>query len=96
MKKINTLKSFKSKSLNGIINVPGDKSISQRALMFSSLCYGSVRIYGLLESTDVLNTLKSLKSLGIKIIFNRKSYEVFGTGGVYSKPKKTLDFGNIV
>ena len=94
MKKIITLKSFKSKSLNGIINVPGDKSISQRALMFGSLCYGSVKIYGLLKSTDVLNTLKSLKSLGTKIVLNKKSCEVFGTGGVYSKPKKTLDFGN--
>ena len=44
MTKINTLKSFKSKSLNGIINVPGDKSISQSALIFASLCYGLVKI----------------------------------------------------
>ena len=94
MKKIITLKSFKSKSLNGIINVPGDKSISQRALMFGSLCYGSVKIYGLLQSTDVLNTLKSLKLLGIKIVLNKDFCEVFGTGGVFSKPTKPLNFGN--
>ena len=67
MKKINTLKSFKSKCLNGIINVPGDKSISQRALMFASLCFGSVKIYGLLKSKDVMNTLNALKSLGVII-----------------------------
>ena len=72
MKKINTLKSSKSKCLNGIISVPGDKSISHRAIMLSSLCYGSVKIYGLLEATDVQNTIKAIKSLGIKIVKKKK------------------------
>lgn len=94
MKKIITLKSFKSKSLNGIINIPGDKSISQRALMFASLCYGSVKIYGLLKSTDVMNTLKSLKLLGIKVSLKKNFCEILGTGGFFIKPNKILNFGN--
>ena len=94
MIKTNTLKSEKSKSLNGIINIPGDKSISQRALIFASLCYGSVKIYGLLESSDVLNTLNSIKALGVKIKKHKKYYEVFGNGGCYENPKKALYFGN--
>ena len=94
MKKINTLKSFKSKSLNGIINVPGDKSISHRALIFLSLSYGSATIKGLLESIDVLNTCKSLKKLGVKIIKKGSNYKVFGNGGVFQNPKKELNLGN--
>ncbi len=94
MKKINTLKSFKSKSLNGIINVPGDKSISHRALIFLSLSYGSAKIKGLLESTDVFNTCKSLQKLGVKIIKKGSNYEVFGNGGVFQNPKKELNLGN--
>ena len=68
MKKSFTLKSSKSKSLNGIIYVPTDKSISIRALILSSICLGNSKIYNLLESEDVLNTLKSLKILGVKIL----------------------------
>ena len=94
MKKIFTLKSSKSKCLNGIINVPGDKSISQRALIFASLCYGSVKIFGLLESTDVLHTLNSLRLLGVKISLKKTHCEVLGNGGEYFKPKDSLDFGN--
>ena len=94
MTKINTLKSFKSKSLNGIINVPGDKSISQRALIFASLCFGSVKIRGLLESQDVLHTLNSLRELGVKIELNKDFCKVFGNGGVFTTPKKNLNFGN--
>ena len=63
MKKPFTLKSLKSKSLNGIIYVPSDKSISIRALIISSLCLGNSKIFNLLESEDVLNTVKSLKKI---------------------------------
>ena len=94
MKKINTLKSSKSKCLNGIISVPGDKSISHRAIMLSSLCYGSVKIYGLLEATDVQNTIKAIKSLGIKIVKKKNFYQVFGNGGNFKKTSNYLDFGN--
>ncbi|MBC33108.1 MAG: hypothetical protein CMN01_00540 [Rickettsiales bacterium] len=67
MNKTCTLKSNKSKCLKGIISVPPDKSISQRALILSAICMGNSKIYNLLESEDVLNTLKSIEKLGLKI-----------------------------
>lgn len=94
MEKINTLKSLKSKSLNGIIKVSGDKSISHRSLMFASLCFGNSKIYGLLESDDVLNTLNCIRKLGIKVLKRKKYFEVFGTGGFFISPKTKLNFGN--
>ena len=94
MKKPFTLKSLKSKSLNGIIYVPSDKSISIRALIISSLCLGNSKIFNLLESEDVLNTVKSLKKLGVKIKKNKKFYEVYGNGGVFEEPSEELYLGN--
>ena len=94
MKNSFTLLSTKSKSLKGKLSVPGDKSISIRALLLSSICFGNSKISNLLESDDVLNTLKSLKSLGIKIIKKKNVFEVYGNGGVFSQPSKDLYLGN--
>ena len=94
MKKTITLKSSKSKPLNGIITVPSDKSISIRSLIISSTCLGSTKVFNLLESDDVLNTLKVLKTLQIKIIKKNDFYEISGQGGFFSDPQKTLHFGN--
>ena len=49
-------RAHKSPSLKGTVVVPGDKSISQRALILSGMAEGESRISGLLESEDVLNT----------------------------------------
>ena len=62
-----TLKSYKSKCLEGNLSVPSDKSISIRALILASYCIGKCKIFNLLESDDVLNTLEVIKKLGIKI-----------------------------
>ena len=94
MNKPCTLKSYKSKSLKGIISAPSDKSISHRALILASICIGNSKIFGLLESEDILNTLNSIKKLGIRIIKRKNFYEVFGNGGVFSDPSEKLDFGN--
>ena len=94
MKNSFTLLSTKSKSLKGKLSVPGDKSISIRALLLSSICFGNSKISNLLESDDVLNTLKSLKSLGIKIIKKKKFFEGYGNGGFFSQPSKDLYLGN--
>lgn len=94
MKKSFTLKSAKSKSLNGIIYVPTDKSISIRALILSSICLGNSKIYNLLESEDVLNTLKSLKILGVKILKKKGFHEIYGNGGIFKNPNKNLYLGN--
>ena len=94
MKKAFTLKSSKSKPLNGSITVPSDKSISIRSLIISSLCIGNTKIFNLLESDDVLNTLKVLKKLDIKIKKRKNFYEIYGQGGSFSEPKTNLNFGN--
>ena len=94
MNKSFTLKSHKSKCLRGIISVPPDKSISQRALILSSICFGNSRIYNILESEDVLNTMKSIQKLGLKIKKRTLFYEVYGNGGLFKEPDNNLNFGN--
>ena len=64
---MNSISSNKSSNLSGVIIVPGDKSISHRALIIGSLVTGKVKIKNLLESDDVIATLEALKTLGIKI-----------------------------
>ena len=53
--------------LSGKVRVPGDKSISHRALILGALSVGQTTISGLLEGEDVLNTAKSMRSLGAKV-----------------------------
>ena len=59
--------SIKSKKLSGEISVPGDKSISHRALILGACAVGKTTIENLLESEDVLETLNALKELGVNI-----------------------------
>ncbi|MEE2694838.1 MAG: 3-phosphoshikimate 1-carboxyvinyltransferase [Pseudomonadota bacterium] len=94
MKKPFTLKSSKSKPLSGDLSVPSDKSISIRSLIISSLCIGNTKIFGLLESDDVINTLEVLRKLKIKVEKNKEFYEIHGQGGLYSDPQDNLNFGN--
>ena len=89
-----TLKSYKSKCLEGNLTVPADKSISIRALILASYCVGSCKIFNLLESDDVLNTLKVIKKLGVKIEKKKKYYLIHGNGGYYEEPQSELYFGN--
>ena len=87
--------SIKSKKLSGEIFVPGDKSISHRALILGSCAVGKTVIENLLESEDVLATLNALKALGVKIKKNKNLWEVFGNGlGSLRNPNKTLNLGN--
>ncbi|MBI4745705.1 MAG: 3-phosphoshikimate 1-carboxyvinyltransferase, partial [Deltaproteobacteria bacterium] len=57
----------KVKGLKGEITVPGDKSISHRALMFASIAEGDSRITGLLKGEDNMSTLKAFRQMGIVI-----------------------------
>ena len=86
MKKSFTLKSSKSKPLNGTVTIPSDKSISIRSLIIGSLCIGNTKVFNLLESDDVLNTLKVLKKLNVKIEKNENFYEIYGQGGYFDIP----------
>lgn len=80
----------------GDIAVPGDKSISHRALMLSSQALGTTVISGLLEGEDVLNTAKALRLLGVNVTHKAPGlWEVEGVGiGGLSESADVLDMGN--
>ena len=91
----NNVISFKAKDLTGIITPPSDKSISHRALLFSSLALGKSAISNILDSEDVLNMVKALKALGVKIINKNNVYYVIGVGlNGFNTPNKYIDCGN--
>ncbi len=82
--------------LSGDITVPGDKSISHRALMFAALAIGQTRITGLLEGEDVLRTAAAMRALGAEL--HREAdggWRVSGRGvGGLREPEDVLDMGN--
>ncbi|MGJ4919380.1 3-phosphoshikimate 1-carboxyvinyltransferase [Bradyrhizobium oligotrophicum] len=90
------LESRASGPLSGTIRVPGDKSISHRALILGALSVGETRISGLLEGEDVLNTAESMRSLGAKVERTGDfAWTVRGVGvGGFAQPSTPLDFGN--
>jgi 3-phosphoshikimate 1-carboxyvinyltransferase len=82
--------------LTGRIRVPGDKSISHRALILGALAVGTTRISGLLEGEDVLNTAQAMRALGARVErtgVGAWSVEGVGVAG-FAQPATTLDFGN--
>lgn len=83
-------------ALTGTVAVPGDKSISHRALMFSALAEGETRIVGLLEGEDVLRTAQAMRALGARITReNDGRWHVHGCGlGALHEPADVLDMGN--
>ena len=91
----NTSTSSLSNGLRGEISAPGDKSISHRCVILSSIAIGKSRIEGLLGSTDVICTIEAMKSLGANISLNSNRCIINGIGiGSLIEPKKPLDFGN--
>lgn len=82
--------------LHGAVTVPGDKSISHRALMFSALAVGESRIEGLLEGEDVLATAAALRAMGATIEAGTDGvWRVHGVGvGGLLQPGGALDMGN--
>ncbi|CCE09445.1 3-phosphoshikimate 1-carboxyvinyltransferase (5-enolpyruvylshikimate-3-phosphate synthase) (EPSP synthase) (EPSPS) [Bradyrhizobium sp. STM 3843] len=90
------LESRASGPLTGTIRVPGDKSISHRALILGALAVGETTISGLLEGEDVLNTAKSMQALGATVQRTGDfAWSVRGVGvGGFAQPSETLDFGN--
>ena len=85
----------KHSTLRGNYYPPGDKSISHRILILTGRAIGVSKIYNLLQGEDVINTLKAMKLLGIRIKKKYKYYEVYGVppGGLFD-PDKIIDFGN--
>ena len=83
-------------ALTGRVRVPGDKSISQRALILSALTVGETRITGLLEGEDVINTGKAMRAMGATVErMGEQAWRVMGVGvGGFAEPAAALDFGN--
>lgn len=93
--KASPLTSSRSGPLQGSVRVPGDKSISHRALMFGALANGTTRIRGLLEAEDVINTAHAVTALGAPATKRNAVWEVRGRGvGGLAEPGRDIDFGN--
>jgi 3-phosphoshikimate 1-carboxyvinyltransferase len=90
------LEARSSGPLTGKVRVPGDKSISHRALILGALAVGETRISGLLEGEDVLNTAKAMRALGAKVERTGDfAWVVHGVGVAgFAQPQNPLDFGN--
>jgi 3-phosphoshikimate 1-carboxyvinyltransferase len=86
----------KSGPLTGRAEVPGDKSISHRALIFGAMAVGETRITGLLEGQDVLDTAKAMRAFGAEVTRQSEgAWSVHGVGvGGFSEPVDVIDCGN--
>jgi len=97
------LSARRSGPLRGKVRVPGDKSISHRALIFGALAVGKTQITGLLEGEDVLHTADAMRALGARVerVVERAerrgagAWDVHGVGVAgFREPREVLDFGN--
>ncbi|WP_166418870.1 3-phosphoshikimate 1-carboxyvinyltransferase [Cochlodiniinecator piscidefendens] len=88
--------SHKCGPLSGVAEVPGDKSISHRALIFGALAVGETKITGLLEGEDVLDTAKAMRAFGAEVTQHGPGeWSVHGVGvGGFAEPENVIDCGN--
>ena len=86
----------KIKPFNKTLKVSGDKSISIRCVLLASQAIGTSKIYNLLESEDVINSLESIRKLGIEYIKSKNYYKLFGFGlnGYETKKGIKINAGN--
>ena len=75
-----TKKILPAKIIRGCVRVPGDKSISHRALMLAAIAQGESRITGLLQAEDVVNTRKMLEKLGMQPVEESNALIIQGCG----------------
>ncbi len=82
--------------LQGRVRVPGDKSISHRALILAAMTVGESTVAGLLEGDDVLNTAAAMRALGARLERSPDGlWRIRGVGvGGFAQPSAPLDFGN--
>ncbi|MGH6888169.1 MAG: 3-phosphoshikimate 1-carboxyvinyltransferase [Rhizomicrobium sp.] len=90
------LEARRSGPLKGRAEVPGDKSVSHRALIMGALAVGETHILGLLEAEDVIGTATAMRSFGAEVLRERDGeWRVHGMGvGGFAEPRDVLDFGN--
>ena len=88
--------SRKSGPLKGTAQVPGDKSISHRALILGAMAVGETRISGLLEGQDVLDTARAMRAFGADVQqLGSGTWSVHGVGvGGFGEPADVIDCGN--
>ena len=86
----------KSGPLKGVAEVPGDKSISHRALILGALAVGETKVTGLLEGQDVLDTAKAMRAFGAEVTrLGEGKWSVHGVGvGGFAEPANVIDCGN--
>ncbi|MDW4550822.1 3-phosphoshikimate 1-carboxyvinyltransferase [Defluviimonas sp. D31] len=86
----------KSGPLKGVADVPGDKSISHRALILGAMAVGETRVTGLLEGQDVLDTAKAMRAFGAEVTqLAPGEWSVRGVGvGGFAEPAAVIDCGN--
>lgn len=87
----------KTKALKGEISVPGDKSISHRAIMFGSLALGTTKVSHFLQGADCLSTISCFRQMGVEIENDVKNNTIMIKGnGLHGlkRPNKILDAGN--
>lgn len=84
-----------NRSLQGELKVPGDKSISHRAIMLGSIAEGTTTIDGFLLGDDCLNTIKCFQKLGVSIQQNERHVTIKGRGlSKLQEPEEVLNVGN--
>ena len=89
------LTSHPAEKLSGTVHVPGDKSISHRALMLATVASGRSTVRGLLEGDDVMSTAGAMRALGARIEKDGDAWVIDGPGlGCLLEPEGPLDFGN--
>ncbi len=91
-----TATSRRSGALRGRVRLPGDKSISHRALLFGALAVGETTVRGLLEGEDVLATAAAMQAMGATITRDDDgTWHVHGVGlGALQEPEGVIDYGN--
>ncbi len=84
-----------SNGIKGIVNIPGDKSISHRSIIIPSISNGICEINNILKSDDVMHTLKAFKSMGVRIDEIDQKLIIYGKGlNSLEKPKNNIYLGN--
>ncbi len=86
----------RSGPLSGVAEVPGDKSISHRALILGAMAVGETKVTGLLEGQDVLDTAKAMRAFGADVVqHGAGAWSVHGVGvGGFAEPANVIDCGN--
>jgi 3-phosphoshikimate 1-carboxyvinyltransferase len=93
---VQPMTAHRSGPLSGRAEVPGDKSISHRALIFGAMAVGETQVTGLLEGQDVLDTAKAMRAFGAEVTRTGEgAWSVHGVGvGGFSEPSDVIDCGN--